>query len=179
VRKVDTTLAPESGQLSCSVQAAAFPSRPDNSGDAARSEGMGLGREERTIGASRSPRSVHLARAWRERRAPDLPRSEHRGTLGSGQRNRQRVWFVRVQPPSHRVLVPPRPRSDVMAVPLSAGPALPGCSVAAAGRGDSDAGSARSCPGAALSLPTPRQAACFHDLTRVHGLDLVGFPIRQ
>ncbi|HME25227.1 MAG TPA: hypothetical protein VKI44_28520 [Acetobacteraceae bacterium] len=41
----------------------------------------------------------------------DLPRSEHRGTLGSGRRNRRRVWFVRVQPPA-------APRSRATAAPI-------------------------------------------------------------
>ena len=86
MRKVEMTLAPESGQLSSSVEAPAFPSRPDNSRDAARSGGDGRS------GAARSHAQRPLtARAWRGRRAPDLPWSEHCGRLGSGRRNRRRV----------------------------------------------------------------------------------------
>ena len=72
------TPLPESGQLSSSVEAPAFPSRPDNSTTRRAAEGMG-----------------------ERRRAPThLPWSEHPGTLGSGWRNRRR-GFVRVQPRRH------------------------------------------------------------------------------
>ena len=90
VRKVEMTL----GQLSSSVEAAAFPSRPDDSSDAARSGGDGRS------GATRS--APNSARAWRGRQTPDLPRSEHRGRLGSGRGNRRRVWLVRVHRHSKR-----------------------------------------------------------------------------
>ena len=140
----DLTLCLLPGQLSGSVEAPAFPSRPDNSRAAARSAGEGRS------GAARS----HAQRPLRREHGED---GEHRTFPAastvvrrpSGRTKRRRGWSVRLQQPQRRVLAPPRPRSGVMAAPLSAGPALPGCSVAAAVPGDSDAGAARKCPGAA------------------------------
>ena len=57
-------------------QAPAFPSRPGSARATARNAGEGRS------GATRSHAQRALrARAWRGWRAPDLPRSEHRGTL--------------------------------------------------------------------------------------------------
>ena len=63
-------------RLSCSIGEPAFPSRPGAAQATARSGGDW---EERSHPQPRTARSC--ARAWRGWRAPDLPRSEHRGTL--------------------------------------------------------------------------------------------------
>ena len=63
-------------RLSCSIGEPAFPSRPGAARAAARNGGDW---EERSHPEPRAARS--FARAWRGWRAPDLPRSEHRGTL--------------------------------------------------------------------------------------------------
>ena len=63
-------------RLSCSIGEPAFPSRPGAAQATARSGGDW---EERSHPEPRAARS--FARAWRGWRAPDLPRSEHRGTL--------------------------------------------------------------------------------------------------
>src|SRR5580704_1976814 len=119
------------------------------------------------------------ARAWRGRRAPDLPWSEHRGTLGSGGRNRRRVWFVRVQPRRH-ALCRHRSRDLARRPPLCR---LAGCFEV-------------------VRRPLPRRVIAtivwfvsvlvllyhcqcrakplvLHDLARFHGLDLVKLPERQ
>src|ERR1019366_2749206 len=78
--------------LSCSIGEPAFPSRPGAAGAAGRSGGDW---EERSHPEPRAARP--FARAWRalgreERtKAPDLPRSEHRGTLRTS-------WRIRLSP---------------------------------------------------------------------------------
>ena len=88
------TPLPESGQLSSSVEAPAFPSRPTTARRGAQRRGW----EKRSRPQPRA--APTSARAWRGRRAPDLPWSEHPGTLGSGRRNRRR-GFVRARPRRH------------------------------------------------------------------------------
>jgi hypothetical protein len=63
-------------RLSCSIGEPAFPSRPGAAQATARNGGDW---EERSHPQPHTARSC--ARAWRGWRAPDLPRSEHRGTL--------------------------------------------------------------------------------------------------
>ena len=63
----------DANRLSCSINEPAFPSRPGAAQVTARSGGDW---EERSHPQPRTARCC--ARAWR---APDLPRSEHRGTL--------------------------------------------------------------------------------------------------
>jgi hypothetical protein len=63
-------------RLSCSIGEPPFPSRPGAAQATARNGGDW---EERSHPQPRTARSC--ARAWRGWRAPDLPRSEHRGTL--------------------------------------------------------------------------------------------------
>ena len=63
-------------QLSGSAKAPAFLSRPDN---ASCHGAQRRGREEHSRPEPRT--APASARAWRGRRAPDLPRSEHHGTL--------------------------------------------------------------------------------------------------
>ena len=69
-------LAGAQNPLSCSIGKPAFPSRPGAAGAAARNGGDW---EERSHPEPRAARP--FARAWRGWGAPDLPRSEHRGTL--------------------------------------------------------------------------------------------------
>ena len=66
----------DANRLSCSIGEPAFPSRPGVAQVTARSGGDW---EERSHPQPRTARCC--ARAWRGWRAPDLPRSEHRGTL--------------------------------------------------------------------------------------------------
>ena len=66
----------DANRLSCSIGEPAFPSRPGAAQATARSGGDW---EERSHPQPRTARCC--ARAWRGWRAPDLPRSEHRGTL--------------------------------------------------------------------------------------------------
>jgi len=66
----------DANRLSCSINEPAFPSRPGAAQVTARSGGDW---EERSHPQPRTARCC--ARAWRGWRAPDLPRSEHRGTL--------------------------------------------------------------------------------------------------
>ena len=66
----------DANRLSCSIGEPAFPSRPGAAQVTARSGGDW---EERSHPQPRTARCC--ARAWRGWRAPDLPRSEHRGTL--------------------------------------------------------------------------------------------------
>ena len=70
-------------RLSCSIGEPAFPSRPGAARATARNGGDW---EERSHPEPRAARS--FARAWRGWRAPDLPRSEHRGTLRTSRRAR-------------------------------------------------------------------------------------------
>jgi hypothetical protein len=71
------------------VRLASLLSRPDLATPKPRraTQGMGLGREERTNRSHPEPRAARpIARAWRGWRAPDLRRSEHRGILGVSRR---------------------------------------------------------------------------------------------
>jgi hypothetical protein len=98
---------------------------------------------------------------------PAATRSAHFGasmarTASTGPSPKRAPWHARLRPEKQAaavriVRVQPLPRAlpllrlrlGAMAAPLSAGPALPSCSVAAAAPGDSDAGAARNCPAAA------------------------------
>ena len=66
----------DANRLSCSIGEPAFPSRPGAAQPRRVAEGIW---EERSHPEPRAARS--FARAWRGWRAPDLPRSKHRGTL--------------------------------------------------------------------------------------------------
>jgi hypothetical protein len=79
-------------QLSGSIGTPAFPSRPGNASPRRATQGMG-GAEP--PGATRS--APYRAPAWRGWRAPDLLRSEHRGTLITSRRIRKIVTKGRRQ----------------------------------------------------------------------------------
>lgn len=75
--------------LSCSIGEPAFPSRPGAAGAAARNGGAWASKKTKEERSHPQPRAARpFARAWRGWRAPDLPRSEHRGTLCPSRRIR-------------------------------------------------------------------------------------------
>ena len=79
-RDTRVQVATSQRQLSGSIGKLAFPPRPGNALAAARSGGAWAAKSGPREHSHPEPRAA--PRAWRGWRAPDLPRSEHRGILG-------------------------------------------------------------------------------------------------